>query len=71
MSYKLPFQIGSHITGGDIYGVVYENILVKHKIMLHPRAKGKVTWIAEPGCYDVNVSTKLTSQINGQCHMDS
>lgn len=53
---KFSLQIGSHITGGDIYGVVYENILVKHKIMLPPRAKGKVTWIAEPGCYDVNVS---------------
>lgn len=50
------FQIGGHVTGGDIYGTVYENILVKHKIMLPPKAKGKVTYIAEPGSYTVDVS---------------
>ena len=49
-------QIGSHITGGDIYGIVYENNLIRHKIMLPPKAKGTVTWIAEPGSYDVTVS---------------
>ena len=54
------FQIGSHITGGDIYGIVYENNLIRHKIMLPPKAKGTVTWIAEPGSYDVTVS--ITSQ---------
>ncbi|CAG2215028.1 ATP6A [Mytilus edulis] len=58
-------RIGSHITGGDIYGVVYENILVKHKIMLPPRAKGKVTWIAEPGCYDVN-DVILETEFDGE-----
>jgi V-type H+-transporting ATPase subunit A len=46
-------RIGSHITGGDVYGVVYENQLIKHKIMLPPRAKGTVTWIAEPGSYSI------------------
>ena len=49
-------QVGSHITGGDIYGVVYENTFIKHRIMLPPKAKGTVTWIADPGSYDVNVS---------------
>ena len=49
------FQVGSHMTGGDIYGVVYENILIKHKIMVPPRAKGTVTYVADPGSYDVNV----------------
>ncbi|CAC5421738.1 ATPeV1A [Mytilus coruscus] len=58
-------RVGSHITGGDIYGVVYENILVKHKIMLPPRAKGKVTWIAEPGCYDVN-DVILETEFDGE-----
>ena len=45
------------MTGGDVYGMVYENILVKHKIMLPPKARGTVTWIADPGEYSVNVST--------------
>lgn len=44
------------MTGGDLYGVVHENTLVKHKIILPPRAKGTVTYIAEPGNYTVNVS---------------
>ena len=48
--------MGSHITGGDIYGTVPENILIKHHIMLPPKARGTVTYIAPPGYYNVNVS---------------
>lgn len=50
------FQMGSHLTGGDIYGIVHENTLVKHKMLLPPKAKGTVTYIAEPGNYTVDVS---------------
>jgi vacuolar-type H+-ATPase catalytic subunit A/Vma1 len=49
-------QVGSHITGGDIYGVVQENTLIKHRIMLPTRACGTVTYIAPPGSYTVDVS---------------
>lgn len=55
MVWFLP-QVGSHITGGDIYGMVLENSLIKHKIMLPPRNRGTVTYVAPPGHYDVNVS---------------
>lgn len=48
-------QVGSHITGGDIYGTVIENSLLQQRIMLPPRAHGRVSYIAEPGDYDVNV----------------
>lgn len=51
----LCLQVGSHITGGDIYGVVHENTLLKHKMMLHPRAKGTVTYVAPPGNYNITV----------------
>lgn len=55
--YLLSFpQVGSHITGGDIYGMVYENSLIKHKLMLPPRNRGTVTYLAPPGNYDVTVS---------------
>ena len=50
------WQPGSHITGGDIYGIVYENTLIKHKIMVPPKAKGSVTWVADPGMYNITVS---------------
>jgi len=48
------FRVGDHITGGDIWGSVIENnLLDDHKIMLPPRARGKITRIAEAGSYTV------------------
>ncbi|TRY81589.1 hypothetical protein DNTS_012094, partial [Danionella cerebrum] len=47
-------RVGSHITGGDIYGLVHENSLIRHKIMLPPRSRGTVTYVAPPGNYDVS-----------------
>lgn len=55
MNTFLCVQVGSHITGGDIYGNVFENSLIKHKIMLPPRSRGTVTYVAPPGNYDVSV----------------
>ena len=53
-------QVGDHITGGDIFGRVYENSLVdNHKIMLSPRALGMITHIAEKGSYAVDVNIPL------------
>ncbi|XP_017481499.1 PREDICTED: V-type proton ATPase catalytic subunit A-like [Rhagoletis zephyria] len=45
---------GSHLTGGDIYGTVQENTLVNHKILLNPRARGTVKYIAPAGQYTVD-----------------
>lgn len=57
--FLMSTKIGSHVTGGDIFGMVNENILVKHRIMLPPRAKGTVTYIAPPGNYTVNVRSVI------------
>lgn len=47
-------KVGDHITGGDVFGSVYENSLLNdHKIMLPPRGRGTITWIAEKGSYTV------------------
>ncbi|KAL8692356.1 MAG: hypothetical protein Q9218_002607 [Villophora microphyllina] len=47
-------KVGDHITGGDIFGSVYENSLLDdHKILLPPRARGTITHIAEKGSYTV------------------
>lgn len=51
-----PLQVGSHVTGGDIYGMVFENSLIKHKLMLPPRNRGTITYLAPPGNYDISVS---------------
>lgn len=49
-----PLKVGDHITGGDIWGSVFENSLLNdHKILLPPRARGTITRIAEAGSYTV------------------
>ncbi|EGC46906.1 ATP synthase alpha subunit vacuolar [Histoplasma capsulatum var. duboisii H88] len=49
------FKVGDHITGGDIWGSVWENSLLNdHKILLPPRARGTITRIAGPGSYTVD-----------------
>ncbi|EEB14232.1 vacuolar ATP synthase catalytic subunit A, osteoclast isoform, putative [Pediculus humanus corporis] len=54
---------GMHITGGDMYGIVHENTLVKHKLLLPPRSKGTVTYIAPPGNYtDVVLETEFDGE---------
>ena len=45
------FKVGDHIAGGDIFGVVPENNLISHRIMLPPNAKGRITYVAPPGEY--------------------
>lgn len=62
--YCLPLlifrKIGDHLSGGDIFGRVYENSLVDaHKIMMSPRAMGTITHIAEKGSYHVDVGIFL------------
>ena len=52
-------QVGSHISGGDVYGTVRENSLIEHRIMLPPKAAGTITFIAEPGDYTINVRTMV------------
>jgi V-type H+-transporting ATPase subunit A len=53
--FKPTMKVGDHITGGDIFGTVYENSLLDdHKILLPPRARGTIIRIAEAGKYKVD-----------------
>ncbi|EKD13334.1 vacuolar ATP synthase catalytic subunit A [Drepanopeziza brunnea f. sp. 'multigermtubi' MB_m1] len=53
--FKPLMKVGDHITGGDIWGTVYENSLMDdHKILLPPRARGTITRIAGEGKYKVD-----------------
>lgn len=49
----MALQVGDRITAGDIYGIVPENSLVEHRIMLPPNAKGTISYIAPAGHYTV------------------
>ncbi|KAH8898538.1 V-type ATPase [Thozetella sp. PMI_491] len=47
-------KVGDHISGGDVWGTVYENSFITvHKILLPPRARGTITKIASKGSYTV------------------
>lgn len=61
-------KVGDHITGGDIFGSVFENSLLDdHKILLPPRARGTITSIAEAGSYTVE-DTVLEVEFDGKKH---
>jgi vacuolar-type H+-ATPase catalytic subunit A/Vma1 len=43
------------LSGGDVFGSVYENDLFNdHSLMIHPESKGRVTYIAPSGNYNIN-----------------
>ncbi|KAG0583744.1 hypothetical protein KC19_3G159700 [Ceratodon purpureus] len=46
-------SIGDAITGGDLYGTVFENSLIEHHLGLPPGAMGKITYIAPEGEYSI------------------
>jgi len=59
-------KVGSMLSGGDIYGMVYENgLFPEHKIMVPPKAKGRVKYIAERGDYTINDKV-LTLEYDGK-----
>ncbi|CAF1182532.1 unnamed protein product [Rotaria sordida] len=58
-------QIGNHITGGDIFGIVPENQMIQHRLMLHPKTKGTVTYIASEGNYTLE-DVILETEFNGE-----
>lgn len=63
----IPMNIkpGSHLTGGDLFGIVDENTLVKHKMLLHPKARGTMTYIAPEGNYTVD-DVILETEFDGE-----
>lgn len=59
-------RVGSHVTGGDIFGNVLENTLINHKIMINPKSRGTVVRVAESGNYhvdDVVLETEFEGKI--------
>ncbi|KAI0116812.1 V-type ATPase [Daldinia grandis] len=58
-------KVGDHISGGDVWGSVFENSFIKvHKILLPPRARGTITRIAGKGEYTVDEKI-LEVEFNG------
>lgn len=60
-------KIGTHLTGGDIYGIVHENSLIVHQIMVPPKAHGTISYIAPSGSYSLQ-DTVLELEFSGKKH---
>jgi V/A-type H+-transporting ATPase subunit A len=45
---------GADVVGGDALGTVKEGMTIVHKVMVPPRTKGKLSWIAPSGDYNVD-----------------
>lgn len=59
-------KVDDTISGGDILGFVEENSLIKeHRVMAKPRSRGKVTWVAPAGEYNI-VDTILITKFKGK-----
>ncbi|KAI0169522.1 V-type ATPase [Hypoxylon sp. FL1284] len=58
-------KVGDNISGGDVWGTVFENSFIKvHKILLPPRARGTITKIVDKGEYTVDEKI-LELEFNG------
>ncbi|KUI63852.1 V-type proton ATPase catalytic subunit A [Cytospora mali] len=48
-------KVGDHISGGDVWGTVFENSFIStHRILFPPRARGTITKIADKGSFTVD-----------------
>lgn len=60
------YKVGQHISGGDQFGSVFENVLISdHRIMLNPTMQGEITYIAEEGDYTIEDEI-LETVFNGE-----
>jgi V-type H+-transporting ATPase subunit A len=58
-------SVGDHVTGGDVIGEVIENTLVTHSIMVPPKARGTITYIAGAGSYTIT-DCLLEAEFHGE-----
>eukprot|EP00008_Paramoeba_atlantica_P006038 CAMPEP_0201487264 /NCGR_PEP_ID=MMETSP0151_2-20130828/12028_1 /ASSEMBLY_ACC=CAM_ASM_000257 /TAXON_ID=200890 /ORGANISM="Paramoeba atlantica, Strain 621/1 / CCAP 1560/9" /LENGTH=625 /DNA_ID=CAMNT_0047872257 /DNA_START=63 /DNA_END=1940 /DNA_ORIENTATION=+ len=47
-------KVGDNVSGGDFFGIVRENTLIEHRLMLPPGSMGKISKIAPEGDYKLN-----------------
>ncbi|PAV70313.1 hypothetical protein WR25_03047 isoform M [Diploscapter pachys] len=59
-------QVGSHVKGGDVIGVVDESVLIKHKILVPPNIAGNVTFQTPSGQYTVSDTLLELETTDGQ-----
>jgi V-type H+-transporting ATPase subunit A len=59
-------KVGSLVVGGDVYATCFENNLFEcHRLMIPPKVKGKVTFIAPEGEYSIHEEV-IELEFNGK-----
>ena len=53
-------KVGSPVSGGDIIGIVPENSMITHKVMLKPGTMGTLTFLAPKGSYTIDDTVAKT-----------
>jgi len=48
------FKVGDQVSGGDIIGTVVENNIITHRVMVFPKARGEITFLASAGKYTLD-----------------
>jgi len=46
--------VGQKVSGGEVLGEVPETKLITHKVMVPPEVAGEITWMIEPGKYNID-----------------
>jgi len=46
--------VGDKVGGGEVLGEVPETKLITHRVMVPPETAGEITWVIEPGSYNID-----------------
>ncbi|MCD4701157.1 MAG: V-type ATP synthase subunit A, partial [Candidatus Aegiribacteria sp.] len=61
--FKPVAEVGLNVTGGEVLGEVPETKIITHKVMVPPEVSGVITWMIEPGTYNIDtIIAKLKTQ---------
>jgi len=56
-------KIGQDIKGGEVLGTVPETDIINHRVLIPPRTKGKLSWVADEGEYTLG---EAVAKIDGE-----
>jgi len=59
-------EAGTEVNIGEIIGKIQETKLIEHRILVPPGVKGKATWVAEPGEYNVTEAALKVESSDGE-----
>lgn len=60
---KITVEVGDQLDGGSIYATIQETSMIEHRLLVPGDQKGKVTWVAKSGKYQIfDVIAKIVDE---------